>query len=157
MQKRHANLNTEELLKMRESGMTNSDIAKVLECSYSAVLKAIGKQPPSMRVYNNTYQPDPSYEFNAVVKPVPVKAEAKRCEPQVSLMVENHDIRLAGLFASYHINTKNSLLEVIDSNTDDDKPHVAMAISTEQLRTFITELQTIEKRISGFKPGDEMW
>lgn len=156
MSKKHAPLNTEELLKMRESGMANSDIARVMNCSYSAVLKAIGKQPSSMREYNNTYQPVISCDFGTMEKPAQIKVEAPRKEPQVSLMVENHDIRLSGLFASYHINTKNSLLEVIDGINDNGQ-HVALAISTEQLKTFITELQTIDRKIAGFKPGDEMW
>lgn len=35
----------QEMLSMREQGMTNSDIAASLECHYQTVLKYIGKQP----------------------------------------------------------------------------------------------------------------
>lgn len=83
--------------------------------------------------------------------------EVRRAEPQVSLMVESHDIQLAGLFASYHIKTKDNLIEIIDSSSDEGKPHVAMSLSADQLKTFVVELQTIDKKIAGFKPGDEMW
>lgn len=148
--------NADEMLKMRESGMTNSDIARVLGCSHGAVLRAIGKQPPSMREYNNTYQPTMSCDLGSIVKQE-VKMEVRRAEPQVSLMVESHDIQLAGLFASYHIKTKDNLIEIIDSSSDDGKPHVAMSLSADQLKTFVVELQTIDKKIAGFKPGDEMW
>ena len=39
------NLDMNGLLKMREQGMSNSEIAKVIGCHYDTIHKALGKQP----------------------------------------------------------------------------------------------------------------
>lgn len=50
-------VSVDELLKMRESGMTNSDIARALDVSYYTVLRYIGNQPGRTPRY--TYMPKP--------------------------------------------------------------------------------------------------
>ena len=42
-------INRSELERMRESGMTNQDIANSLEISVSTVYRYIGAQPPQLR------------------------------------------------------------------------------------------------------------
>lgn len=50
-------VSVDELLKMRESGMTNSDIARALDVSYYTVLRYIGNQPG--RAARHAYTPKP--------------------------------------------------------------------------------------------------
>lgn len=54
-------VSVDELLKMRESGMTNSDIARALDVSIQTVLHYIGNQPWRTPRYTYTSRPMKSH------------------------------------------------------------------------------------------------
>ena len=78
-----------EMLKMREQGMTNHDIAKSLGCNYVTILKYIGKQPKGLdRIAAFTEEP---------AKPIPEVPNGKRWKP--NLKVEHETVSAYGITA----------------------------------------------------------
>ena len=54
-QKLSNSVSVQEMLTMRERGMTNRQIAESLECCYATVLQYIGKQPAGLRAEYGEY------------------------------------------------------------------------------------------------------
>lgn len=136
-----------ELLRMREDGMTNREIADALDVSYKAVLAAIGKQPKELRK---------KPEFHTPVLPPPTYASepASRAEEEIasaSLVVANKYIELAGLFGNYSIPIHD---RVVNINTSD---HGSMQVPFDKLDDFILELQAIQRKVPSLVLSTEMW
>ena len=134
-------LSYSELMTMRESGMTNQEIADSLDTSYKSVLAVIGKQPKDLRKKPEFHvdQPRPTFGSEPVV------------EPAACLVVANRQIELAGLFGSYTIPIQNKVVSV--TIPDQGSVHIPF----EQLDEFICELQAIQRKLPSLTNTAEMW
>ena len=130
-----------ELLKMREQGMSNPEIAASLDVSPHTIWSYIGPGPRSK---------------NRNRGGTPVSAEIKKEEPIAAcLKVEPTVVRLTGAFGCYEVNKADSLIAVElhpDGDTD-----AYFDIPLDQLTTFIKELQAIERNVDRVKTQLEVW
>lgn len=134
-------ISVNELMKMRESGMTNQDIANTLDVGVSTIYRYIGAQPPGMRKkreYRNEFthhQEDQREEFE-----------------EAALIVEDRRICLAGLFAGYKVNIKaKEVIVFVEDGVD------ALTIPFDQVETFAKELRAISKHVNSLHIGNEAW
>ena len=136
-------INRDELEKMRESGMSNMDIANALDISISTVYRCIGPQNYHSTRGRKDYIEPP---------PMPVAKTESKDEPDASLVVEDRTISLAGLFAGYRINIKDKKVIVfIEDGVD------ALVVPFDQVENFAKELTAINRHISDLHIGNEMW
>ena len=135
-------ISIDELMKMRESGMTNQDIANVLGIGISTVYRHIGAQPSGLRRKReyidevaHCQNPDQREEFE-----------------EAALIVEDRKISLAGLFAGYKVNIKaKEVIVFVEDGVD------ALTIPFDQVDTFAKEIRAISKHVSGLHVGNEAW
>ena len=129
-----------ELLHMRESGMSNKEIANALDVSYQTVLRVIGKQPPNLR------RPEPRNlqpEINEIH--VPTAEEQDAC-----LAILDKSISLVGDVAEYKVDCADNVLTLtIDGNS--------VCVSLPKISSLLKELRTIQRHIPEMKIGNEMW
>lgn len=128
-----------ELLSMREQGMSNAEIAKSLDVSYTTVLNLIGKQPKGVR------------------KPYVRGAVMKREEPELEdrtayLMVEKSDLYVTGAVARYRLHPDRDYVSIIDEDYEE-----IYKLEADKLETFIRELQAIARNIENSKQTLTMW
>ena len=136
-------LNVSELMTMRESGMTNHEIADVLGTSYKAVLAAIGRQPKELRK---------KPEFHTEILPPPTYAqEQKQEEPNACLVVANRLVELEGTFGSYNIPIRKGIVNITSKECGD------LQVPFDKLGDFINELQAIQRKMSSLTMSAEMW
>lgn len=130
-----------ELLKMRESGMSNPEIAASLEVTPQTIRNYIGPGPRSK---------------NRSRGGTPVADEVMREESMAAcLKVEPTVVRLTGAFGCYEVNKADCLIAVElhpDGDTD-----AYFDIPLDQLTTFIKELQAIERNVDRVKTQLEVW
>jgi len=135
-------ISIDELMKMRESGMTNQDIANSLDIGISTVYRYIGAQPPGIRKkreYINNF----SHRQ---------KEEQREEFEEAALIVEDRKISLAGLFAGYKVNIKaKEVIVFVEDGVD------ALTIPFDQVDTFAKEIRAISKHVSGLHVGNEAW
>lgn len=126
-----------ELLKMRESGMSNSEIAESLDVSRETIIKYIGKGGPRRQTVRPAIMPT---------------REDEKDEPvQACLKVEPSEIRLTGAYGKYAFAPDgDSIYVTIDSD-------YLFSVPRDQLSTFIRELQAIERNIGKVKTRLEVW
>lgn len=128
-------VSVEEMLKMREAGMTNQDIADSLDTTVCTVRRYIGLQPGSRR------RPDAAPGIDRAGK-----ADAKI---YAALTVTNRTLDLAGAVAEYSIDTKSGKVLFQVKGID-----ACMEISFEQWPDFCLEVQGIERHLKEIiKPG----
>lgn len=126
-----------ELLKMRESGMSNSEIAESLDVSYKTICNYLGKGGPRRQ----TRRALPAQE-RAPMKDEPVEA---------CLKMEPSKIRLTGAYGKYELAPDGDSISVaIDSD-------YFFSVPKDRLSTFIRELQAIERNIGKVKTQLEVW
>lgn len=126
-----------ELLKMRESGMSNSEIAESLDVNYTTICRYLGKGGPSRKT----------------VRPaiMPTREDAKDEPVQACLKVEPSEIRLTGAYGKYEFSPDgDSISVIIDSD-------YFFCVPRDQLSTFIRELQAIERNMDKVKTPLEVW
>lgn len=126
-----------ELLKMRESGMSNSEIAESLDVCYKTIHHYLGKGGPRRQ----TRRASPVQE-RAPMKDEPVEA---------CLKMEPSEIRLTGAYGKYEFAPDGDSISVI---IDGD---YFFSVPRDQLSTFIRELQAIERNIGKVKTQLEVW
>lgn len=134
-----------EMLSMRESGMTNREIAANLGISYAYVLKLIGKQPTELtaqfyaerkqrgrvvatrRTRNNT-------SFDA-----PNAANSPDAElPAACLMVQNSIVELVSASHTYVVDMKDGTVEMAG----------VFKLNYDELGDIIAELSAIHRKLS---------
>lgn len=126
-----------ELLKMRESGMSNSEIAESLDVSYSTICRYLGGGGPRRQTRRV-----PHVQERAPMKDEPVQA---------CLKMEPSEIRLTGAYGKYAFAPDgDSISVIIDSD-------YFFCVPRDQLSTFIRELQAIERNIGKVKTPLEVW
>lgn len=140
-------LSIDELLRMRNAGMTNTDIANALDISYASVYRLIGKQPSSLRASNHTADLPPSIPATA-----PASNETPVPEPEAALIVEDRVLRLAGLFASYRVRVKDKEVDIYI-----DGEGVAMTVKFDELTAFASEIAAIDRHTASLRVGCEAW
>ena len=123
-----------EMLKMREAGMTNQDIANALDVSYQTIHRYLGVQPKSIKKRYGFYKQ---------------KKETQEEKHEACLSVTCRTIDLSGVFASYTI-ADNAIKIILDEGSE-------FSVNSEQLGDFIRELQAIQRNIDKLDKGREMW
>lgn len=131
----------DELIGMRDNGMTNQDIANALGISISTVYRHIGAQPASMRK-----------KYSARYDVVPQTAPEREEFVEAALVVEDRSISLAGLFAGYKINMKAKEVTVFVEDGVD-----ALVVPFGQVETFAKEISAISRHIDELRVGNEVW
>ena len=126
-----------ELMGMRESGMSNKEIASALDISYQTVLRFIGKQPSSLRK-----QPEPRAIMEAP-KPQPET-------PEACLIVEDRTVSLTGMFGSYRIPAQCKCVQVSSGEG-------SLSVPFEKIGEFIDELTAIRRNLDKLTLANEMW
>ena len=126
-----------ELLKMRESGTSNSEIAESLDVSYKTICNYLGKGGPRRQTRRALH--------------VPERTAAKDEPVQACLKMEPSEIRLTGAYGKYAFAPDGDSISVI---IDGD---YFFSVPRDQLSTFIRELQAIERNIGKVKTQLEVW
>ena len=130
-----------ELMNMRDAGMTNHDIANSTGLSYQTVLRRIGKQPGRMRTYDAPPTPRPSMEIRPQVEEEVYEA---------SLLVDDRVITLVGEVCGYTILFKEKSIKI-------ERDGEIITLSMDQITTFIKELAAIERKADSLRVEPEMW
>lgn len=125
-----------ELLKMRESGMSNSKIAESLDVSYGTICRYLGGGGPRRQMRRAPHVPERT---------------AAKDEPEACLKMEPSEIRLTGAYGKYAFAPGGDSISVI---IDGD---YFFSVPRDQLSTFIRELQAIERNIGKVKTPLEVW
>lgn len=127
-------LNDSELLTMRESGMTNRDIANSLGVSYNTILRRIG-----------------AADFRRVGGAPSFSKPKKPPEPEYEacLVVQTEQIKAAGLKFNYSIAPADSTVEVFGDGE--------IKVKFEDLPDLIRELTAINRKTESLRINNEMW
>ena len=139
-------VSVDELLKMREGGMTNSDIASVLDVSIQTVRRYIGNQPGRAPRYTYTPKPMKSH-CESLGWGSGVSESAPAC-----LTVTRREINLKGVYGKYKIASDGSsvTLDLTEAEECIDMP-------VDKLPSLINELTAIMRHIPELSKGNEMW
>lgn len=146
-----ADMDKTMLLKMREEGMTNQEIADAVGCSKMTIYRTLGPMTTEQRSVRNRQN---AYNRTAKISEGGYTVERKmqsfmpqREEPAKAVLVMKTlppaPIPLHGEFADYTISADRQTIEV-----ENEKGRVLILVPAEKLGTFITELQAIEKNIA---------
>ena len=130
-------ISVSELLKMRESGMSNSEIAESLDVGCSTIYRYLGGGGPRRQTRRALH--------------VPERTAAKDEPVQACLKMEPSEIRLTGAYGKYAFAPDGDSISVI---IDVD---YFFSVPRDQLSTFIRELQAIERNIGKVKTQLEVW
>ena len=127
-------LSDSELLAMRESGMTNRDIANSLGVCYNTILRRIGaadfrKERSAPSFSKPRKPPEPEYE--------------------ACLVVQTEQIKAAGIKFSYSIAPTDSTVEVLGDGE--------IKVKFEDLPDLIRELTAINRKTESLRINNEMW
>lgn len=134
-------LNNEDMLKMREAGMRNSDIATALECSIQIVRNRIGPEPGRRRHYTGfAYSPRPE-------KSQPVNS------PDACLVISNRIVNASGAEMEYEIDCCNGTIKMFRR----DKPNFYWIFNLSEVETVVGELNAIARKANDLKVTPEMW
>ncbi len=128
----------QEMLTMRESGMTNDDIANALGVSYPTVYRAIGKQPS---------------RGGWVARSIHVKTqrvEAQTEEHDAVLPVVNRVTSLAGKWATYSVDAGEKTVKIECGDWQ-------IGIPFGEWQTFCAEVEAIGRNLGRQIVGAEMW
>lgn len=136
-------LPVDEMLKMRENGMTNRDIANAFGVHVQTVKKRIGPE--------GRYRRGVRY-----INIVPQKKEEPEEQYSASLVVQNKSIELDGTYGRYVVDFREK--KVIASIAKTEEAEEMFSVEFEKIETLINELQAIRRNIrdkGGI--GSEMW
>ena len=140
------------LLKMRDDGMTNAEIAVSLGCSKQTIYNIIGPMPAEMRKRifreNGTRNLKATKERReggyTVERKAPSMMPQREAEPvKAVLAVKKTDTYLTGAYKNYVVAADRSCIDV---ETEDGR--TLLNIPADMLGTFIEELQTIQKNMN---------
>lgn len=151
-----------ELLKMREDGMTNAQIASALGCSSWSIINLIGKQPDWM-TRENRRKGMQNRESNRRMDGTPMPAaqsprggtavheeEPKKCVLVVKSLPPM-PIPLHGEFMDYVISADRTSVDV-----ETEQGRCLLQIPMEKIDTFIAELNAIKRNASSGAAG-QFW
>ena len=136
----------DELMAMREKGMTNAAIAKAVNVSYQTVLKTIGPQPKGIRkppTYNEAYSPN--------IVSITKEKEQKEERPGSMLVIARKEVKLTGLACDYVVSKDSVCFFNNDTDTSVDR------IPLKDLETFIEELKMILGHRDEMTAVNEQW
>lgn len=151
-------MNKSELLKMREGGMSNREIALSLGCSTPVVYQVIGKQPEEISkrcrlegmARRREMLQTPPDEKSVEVK-MHSYMQTRNEEPAVPAVLVMKPVKmpipLRGAFMHYVIAPDRDLIDV-----ETEEGRVLIQIPADQLDTFIAELGAIKKNIGAQQP-----
>ena len=140
------------LLRMREEGMSNREIAANIGCSYNSIHRLIGPQPKEMSLENrskairsrvssaNTAKPEEAEVTSVDVNPFKAVLAVKFVAPQ--------PIPLHGYFMDYCISADRQMIDVETAGG-----RCLMQIPVDKLDTFIDELNAIKRNINTENPS----
>ena len=154
-----------ELLKMREDGMTNAQIASALSCSAWSIINLIGKQPDWMTRENrrNAMQKRnleaTQRRMDGTPMPAPVSPRGgtavREEEPKKCVLVVKSlppmPIPLHGEFMDYVISADRTSVDV-----ETEQGRCLLQIPMEKIETFIAELEAIKRNASSGASG-QFW
>ena len=128
-----------EMREMRESGMTNREIAKSLGVSYAYVLKLIGKQPPELTA--QTYARRGRIVATTGRKPNRTTFTAPDEDLPAALMVQNSIVELISMDANrtYIVDKSAQTVELVGG----------FKIDLPTLGSIIAELSAIQRKLGG--------
>lgn len=126
-----------ELLKMRESGMSNSEIAESLDVGYTTICRYLGKGGPRRQARR--------------ALPVQERAPMKDEPVEACLKMEPSKIRLTGAYGKYELAPDGDSISVAIGSD------YFFSLPRDRLPTFIRELQAIERNIGKVKTQLEVW
>lgn len=108
-------ISVSEMLEMRDSGMTNREIAKSLGISYAYVLKLIGKQPKELtaQFYADRKHRGAVISSTRHANRTSFGADPEPEAPAACLMVENNIIELVGTERGYILDMKAGTVEMV--------------------------------------------
>lgn len=140
------------LLKTRDDGMTNAEIAVSLGCSKQTIYNLIGPMPPEMR--RRIFQENGAHNLKTnrerarggytVERKAPSMMPQREEEPvKAVLAVKKAPIRLSGAFMHYTICPGR---EMIDVETEEGR--TLIQVPADMLGTFIEELTAIQKNMN---------
>lgn len=146
------------LLKMREDGMTNKEIANALDCSPGSIYNLIGRQPEEMtrqsRVKNasNARSAQAQRRMDGTLMSVPASVlargdsiareeEPKKCVLAVKPLL-SMPIPLHGQFMDYVISADRTSVDV-----ENEQGRCLLQIPMEKIDTFIAELNAIKRNV----------
>ena len=130
-----------ELLKMREQGMSNQEIADALSVHYSTVLNLIGKQPRGIRSSRN---------YIGYCGIAPKEEEAH----EACLTIKRPAMEICGNKWKYRASVGQNMIEVFTA--PDVMP---VTVDVEDLPQIIKELQAIVRNAEKITGGNvlEVW
>ena len=133
-----------ELLRMRENGMSNAEIATSLGCSNSSVYKLIGAQPKEMTLANRREgrRMDGTPEARTITREH-VKAEEPRKAVLAVKALPPSPIPLHGAFMDYCVSADKQYVDV-----ETAQGRCLMQIPVDKLDLFIEELNAIKRNIN---------
>jgi hypothetical protein len=151
-----SDISKDELLKMREGGMSNAAIAASLGCHKNTVYRVIGAQPREMTAKAISegklaalHAPcDGGYTVERKMKSFMPKQQEEPAK--VVLVVKTlppAPIPLHGEAADYTISADRQTVEI-----ENELGRVLMQLPAEKIPTFIEELTAIQKNIGSEKP-----
>lgn len=150
------------LLKMREDGMTNAQIASALGCSSWSIINLIGKQPDWM-TRENRRKAMQNRESNRRMDGTPMPAAqsprggtaVREEEPKKCVLVVKSlppmPIPLHGEFMDYVISADRTSVDV-----ETEQGRCLLQIPMEKSDTFIAELNAIKRNASSGAAG-QFW
>ena len=138
-------ISVSDLLGMRDSGMTNRDIASALDVSLATIYRYIGAQPPKMRKHREPVSPNPPAH---AAEPAVDGGEAD----DAALIVDNRTISLAGLFAGYRVDVRSQSVAIFVEDGID-----AMVVPFDKVHDFARELSALAKPVGSIRVGNEAW
>lgn len=137
-----ADFTMDELLSMRDNGMSNRDIANTTGVSLATIYKHLGPQPAALR---KPFAPS----FKDSHSDEPGKAED---DVEAALVVDNQTIGLAGLYAGYRVDIRAKKVSIFVEDGVD-----VMTLSFDEAQTFAKELAAIARHVDSLRVGPEMW
>lgn len=135
-------LSRSELMSMRDTGMSNADIAQSLGCSVAMVYKLIGKQPPEMSRANRSAARMDGTPQGKSRCGMEMDSEIPKRAVLVVKPTEPQPINLHGAFMDYFIPADRSRIDV-----ETPEKRCLMQIPAEMLDTLIEELNAIRNNI----------
>lgn len=138
-------ISVNELQGMRDTGMSNQEIADALGINAATVRNYIGTMPEEW--YERWGRPKCGIRGKAKAKPAPAPEPE---EETVGLVVQNKKIDLDGLFARYCVDCKKGEILIEISET-------MVLIRWENLDDFINELKALRRNLDKLTVQNEMW
>lgn len=145
-----ADIDKTQLLRMRDEGMSNEEIALRVGCGYQTIYRAIGKQPKEITsrrqseshvmIAGTARTSEGGYTVERKAPSLMPQREEKPVE--AVLVVKKAPLRLHGACFDYTLDERRKTVEV-----ETEEGRVLLIMETDKLGRFIEELQAIRKNM----------